>query len=265
MAPIKFEENIKDKLEQRVLKPSPDAWNTLSAKLDAEPENKTNNRYWWLGIAASFVGLLVVSSILFSGDADATISTPVIVESDIDGAIKPEKEASNKTLDKVITEDTRQMASEQIKTEIVKVNQPVVKTNIPVIKNKVEDLAFTPEPSIEKKSVETVITQGKTITESIVRNETPEDKKVNAVVAQIQKLQKEKSSVTDAEINALLDQAQEELMAERLYNQSTKTVDAELLLLQVETDLDQSFRERVFKALKSGYNTVKTAVAERNN
>ena len=35
MAPIKFEEKIKDKLEQRHLKPSADAWDRLSEKLDA--------------------------------------------------------------------------------------------------------------------------------------------------------------------------------------------------------------------------------------
>jgi len=71
--------------------------------------------------------------------------------------------------------------------------------------------------------------------------------------------------VSDAEINTLLDQAQKEISLHRLYNETTKKVDANALLEDVEADLEQSFRNRAFKAIKSGYKYVKTAVAERNN
>ena len=42
-------------------------------------------------------------------------------------------------------------------------------------------------------------------------------------------------------------------------------VDAEALLENVEAELDQSFRNKVFEAIKSSYNSVKTAVAQRND
>ena len=42
-------------------------------------------------------------------------------------------------------------------------------------------------------------------------------------------------------------------------------IDASDLLQDVEADLDQSFRDKVFKTLKSSYYSVKTAVADRNN
>ena len=59
--------------------------------------------------------------------------------------------------------------------------------------------------------------------------------------------------------------ASKELFKDKLQKEAFKTVDASALLLSVEEDMGQSFRSKVFDALKGGYETVKTAVAERNN
>ncbi len=65
MAPIKFEEHIKDKLEKRRIEPSDKAWSKLSEKLD-EHEGKSNNKmFWWLGIAASLVGVFLITTLIF--------------------------------------------------------------------------------------------------------------------------------------------------------------------------------------------------------
>jgi len=64
MAPIKFEDKLKDKLESRSLQPSEDAWNTLANKLDKEEEKNNNTRFWWLGIAASIIGVIDNDSVL---------------------------------------------------------------------------------------------------------------------------------------------------------------------------------------------------------
>ena len=50
-----------------------------------------------------------------------------------------------------------------------------------------------------------------------------------------------------------------------MYNEKTGVVDARLLLENVEADLEKSFRDKVFEALKSNFNFVKTAVAQRND
>ncbi len=92
-----------------------------------------------------------------------------------------------------------------------------------------------------------------------------EDLKLLEVVAQVQELKKINNIVSDAEINALLDQAQKDIALHKIYNETTKKVDANALLQSVEDDLEQSFRDRAFKAIKSGYHYVKTSVAERNN
>ena len=71
--------------------------------------------------------------------------------------------------------------------------------------------------------------------------------------------------MADAEIDALLNAAQKEIELKKLYNEATNKVDANALLQSVEDDLERSFRARVFEMLRSGYQELKTAVAERNN
>ena len=88
---------------------------------------------------------------------------------------------------------------------------------------------------------------------------------INTVVEAMQKLQGEQKSAIDSELDALLSEAQQEIAMEKLYKEALRTVDADALLKGVEQDLDISFRDKVFKALKDSYKTVKTAVAERNN
>ena len=44
----------------------------------------------------------------------------------------------------------------------------------------------------------------------------------------------------------------------------TVTVNPARLLGEVESELDESFREKVLKKLKTGYNKVRTAVADRS-
>ena len=107
--------------------------------------------------------------------------------------------------------------------------------------------------------------QAQIATETLLSTSDFEQAKLNDVVAEINRLNAENHGVSETEIDSLLKQAEREIFTNRIYNENTKTVDASALLQDVEADLEQSFRSRVFEALKSGYVTVKTAVAERNN
>ena len=89
--------------------------------------------------------------------------------------------------------------------------------------------------------------------------------KIQDVVAQIKNLKENNTAVTDEAIDALLTEAQKEIALDKLYNESTGIVDANLLLQDVEADLEESFRAKVFKALKENFISVKTAVAQRND
>ncbi|MEL6919027.1 MAG: hypothetical protein AAFO99_15025 [Bacteroidota bacterium] len=60
MAPVKFEEQIKDKLKNRKIKPSGEAWDKIVNNMDASQHTKKKS-FFWYGIAAGFVGLMIIS------------------------------------------------------------------------------------------------------------------------------------------------------------------------------------------------------------
>ncbi|MFK7811850.1 MAG: hypothetical protein AB8B59_05100, partial [Maribacter sp.] len=69
--------------------------------------------------------------------------------------------------------------------------------------------------------------------------------------------------LTEAEVDDLLRNAQEEIFRDELFNRNG-SVDALALLNEVETELDKSFRDQIFESLKTGFLKVRTAVADRN-
>ncbi len=83
------------------------------------------------------------------------------------------------------------------------------------------------------------------------------------MVEQIDFLEQHQREVTNAEIDALLKKAQQEILQEQLFMKGN-SVDAMALLTQVEGEMDQSFRDQIFDALKDGFLKVRTAVATRN-
>ncbi|HMC00826.1 MAG TPA: hypothetical protein VKN14_07310, partial [Flavobacteriaceae bacterium] len=100
--------------------------------------------------------------------------------------------------------------------------------------------------------------------EEKINNISFEDQKIQEVVAQIQDLQRDDKDITEAEIDQLLQQAENQIKQKRLYGKSTKTVDASSLLQDVELELELSFRDKVLEALLSSYKSVKVAVINRN-
>jgi len=251
MEPNKFEEHIKEKLDQRTLQPSTEAWNKLSARLDEN--NKRNNKpFWWLGIAAAIAGILLVSSQFFKSNSieDVTpqiVVTPEVIKDDI------EVKDANANIAKEVSDEIKLKEDKklnQIKTETITIQTDLTKENIAIVKeNNMHELN---DESLKPENV-------------IVQNLTLEDQKIQDVVAQIKNLKDNNSIVTDETIDMLLADAQKEIALEQLYNENTGVVDANLLLKGVEADLEESFRAKVFKALKENFITVKTAVAQRND
>ena len=89
--------------------------------------------------------------------------------------------------------------------------------------------------------------------------------KANEVLEQVTFLeQKNEIEITDAEVDSLLRNAQEEILNEKRFTLDGK-VDAMALLTEVEDELDASFRGQIFEALKGSYLKLRTAVADRNN
>lgn len=263
MAPIKFEDHIKEKLEKRKLQPSMNAWETLQNKLEANQASKSNKTFWWLGIAASFIGILIVASVFFNKKDDNTIEQNIV---DIEEMQEP------KTMDRTIIQNK---VEGKIITDKSKVEKEALKTEkrSPENPSELKTLIQQKQKELVKGADKDALAQVETtspndLIENNIKAETQlsyENLKIQEVVAQVLALKKANNTVSEAEINELLDQAQRDIVLHNLYNDSTKKVDANALLQDVEADLERSFRDRAFKAIKSGYNYVKTTVAQRNN
>lgn len=247
MAPLKFEEDIKEKLDQRTLAPSQDAWSRLSKKLDQQRRPKT----WWIYLAAASVVMLLSVAFFFQKEQ---VPTPVVVEVDTSPLNKEEVVQPKANEKEVVI---------QVPQERIAKKQQVVPNS------KVAISSETKEKKIEEVLETMVATEDFPASNALDPSETAlalnsiEEAKIAEIVAQAQQLQAQNNVVTDAEIDSLLASAQTAIARERALDRTQMTT-AEALLLEVEEELDQSFRDKVFEALKEGFVKVKTAVAERN-
>lgn len=243
----KFDNSIKDKLESRSLQPSNNAWAKLSERLEKEDKKQNNKAIWWLGIAASVVGVLFVAFQFFNTEE----VKPVIVDS-------PRIIQKNENIQVAVDEVK---VSKGVEKEI-QINEKVEKlplehdSSIQINENPV---AIIKDNNLIKK--EEVLQPVKVAQESL----TFEAQKIQEVVTKVQLLKDSNQEVSDAVIDALLLEAQQEIRLKQLYNETSGVVDANMLLQDVENDLDQSFRSKVLEAIKASYNSVKTAVAQRND
>ncbi len=267
MAPIKFDEKIRDKLNKRTITPSEMAWEKLDDKLDGLKKKKNNKPFWILGLAASFAGVLLVSSLFFKINET---TKPVIVKTKDKVEIKKEinsivfeEEAKEKI---VINKENQIQEKEEVEKNRVLIKG--IQQQQKVAKGYKEEVVENRKRTIQGKSVISEELEVHSIAKVVALNgknntDNFETQKVNEVAAQIQELKANKNNISEAEIDALLNKAQKEIFKRRSETNSIRVVDANSLLFDVENELEQSFRERVFETIKSGYKTVRTAVVER--
>ena len=272
MAPLKLEDNIRDQFENREISPSADAWKKLSDQLDEKTSKKKRGLGIWWAIAAGIAGLALIGSLLFSSDPSLQQNEIVIEE--------PKPEAPN--TETVIPVIPLEQEQDQKQEDIVAVEQQNEKSEAidkPIDKapqKSEEKTAIAQAPKTQKpKSEAVIIVTPKEIDDTAISasdgNATPTDSqdavaaKVDEVVGKIKDMEAANAQITEAEIAALLEAAQKELKAKSLINMETLKVDANALLMDVEYDLERSFRDKVFDALGEGYNKIRTAMATRNN
>lgn len=258
MAPIKFEEQLKDKLEKRSLQPSAESWAKLSERLDAEEKKTKNPWFWWMGIAAAVViTLTIVTQTIGTKDTEQIL--PQVVEQDLKEDTNKVEESATKDIQemKLAAESNESKTSSEQESNK---NQTEIINYKSVAKNQTKSQLAIDE-KINKANIANNINSKNE--QSAIIEDPVIDKAV--VLQAIEDLNTEKTSVTDREVDSLLKVASKELFKDKLQKESGRTVDAKSLLEEVEDDMGQSFRTKVYEALKDGYQTVKTAVAHRND
>ncbi|WP_298532961.1 hypothetical protein [uncultured Algibacter sp.] len=252
----KFDKRVKEKLDSRIIVPSEDAWNKLSGRLDNETENTNNKNYWWFGLAASLVGILLLVSQFKTNDTDVIDELPKVVAMPMEDLnpdnvenVKqnniPEQEINNQSV--VISNEYNSLDETEFKEQLNSNNSNKIAVEFTEKENTT--------PQKKKDSERTGLSEKKL---------TFEEQKIQDVVAQVQSLKEENVNVSEEDIDALLIKAQKEIALNRLSQETEGVVDANALLQSVEQDLDQSFRNKVLHALKASYNSVKTTIAQRN-
>jgi len=247
MEPTKFENHIKETLKGSEIKPSEAAWYKIKGQIKNDYEPKRTGYFRYV-IAAGFIGILILSVLYFTTD-DVTLNQEVQV------AAKPLIPFVDKE-----------------KEELLKAAVPEEESVIAAVEDPYEaDEEKSVAVSKKESKRELVISEdAKLANTEELQNITSEDSnelidsKITEVLATVTTLEENNKELTDLEVDSLLRQAQKEILTQKLLN-SDNTVNPSALLSQVEEEMDQSFRDQIFEKLKSGYNKVRTAVADRNN
>ena len=235
MEPNNFEKDFREKLNKRTIEPSDKAWDRLDAMLTvAENKKPKKNKNRWLYIAASVVGFLLVGTFFFN-QKKSVIETPVnkvVIEDFVkkDSVVKP----TINIIDSVKTEvaiSEKESVAKSGKTEKQDNNQKINKP----IKNEQNQIA---ESSIIKNNQEK-----QSIKNQATIIETPKN----------------------ASADQLLNAAEKTVVAENSVKPKSKIkINANDLLNQVDGELELSFRERMITKVNKNYQTVKVALANRN-
>ena len=260
MAPIKFEDNIREKLQNREIQPSRDAWNKLDTALGKPPKRKSSPRTW-LAITASFLILFFVGRSIFQGNQVQMEVAEESVEIVDPQEVDDQQPLIDQLTENVVEEKQLEIASEEKPGEE---QTPLkVQTKAMPIPVQAQEEMKTVDAIAKIEEPEDKITPGQEV-ETDLTNDLFVTDKVDEVVAQVQALQRENSTVSPEEVEALLDAAQREISNRKLLAEGAK-VDPMALLNDVESEMERSFRDKVFDALGDGFDKVRTAVAERNN
>lgn len=242
---MKIEENIKEKFRNREINPSPQAWDRVAAQLKEEQRQKKGTKFYKLAIAAGFVGILLVSSLfLFK---NSTASNPIVSAPEHFGPAENFQRLTHIDQDKndSDTDSLQQVtAQEQVSLQHKNLEKRI---DVPLEGEKY---------NITQTKIEPVAMQAK-VADSI-------DAAVMELLASVTEAEQEGISVSDEVIENLLAEARAKIVREHSFAQKSASITATALLEDVEAELDPSFRDRVFYALKEGFQKAREALVSRN-
>ncbi|WDF64267.1 hypothetical protein [Flavobacterium sp. KACC 22763] len=238
MEPNNFEKDFREKLNQREIEPSNKAWDRLDAMLSVAEEKKSKKNRKWLYIAASIAGGVLVGTIYWNRSETVEIKrdTPIVLEQKI----------NKDTLDVVgINKEDVASSNNHNPKQIMK-NAPAVVDIHNQNKN--------------SKQLESNV-------ELSVKNDLKED---NAIVNSFENKNHQSENKSKyisaeqllAEVNGKADtKATDEIIKK---NRKAVSVNPNDLLLNAETELNQSYRESALDKFNKNLKAVKSAIANRN-
>ena len=237
MEPNKLDLEIKQKLDDRTIQPSAQAWDRLSAKLDIAEKTKSKRNYNWIYIAASLVGFSLIGTVFF------TVLDTEIVDNNLPTVVLEQKKDVNKSEESKIDNENvlpNLLQNKMLKESKVVVNNSI-KTQSKQLLNK-EDTVSTINQSKENNAVVNVESNN---SESISKNRYISAEKLLAEIS-----------------NNKVEKTSSNRPTERY--KSGIAVNPNSLLINAESELNQSFRETAIERINKNYNSIKAVLANRN-
>ncbi|MFV8363262.1 hypothetical protein ACNQGO_07705 [Flavobacterium sp. ZT3P35] len=251
MEPNKLEKQFRKQLNAREIQPSEMAWNKLDAMLTvADPSNteqakqKPKVKFPWMYVAASFVGFVLLGTVYFNQNSSEIINQKKDVVIQNDAALKS-----------TVVSDTNvklQTESEEAVAVVSKTNQGSIKN--PILKQK-SDIVSS---NSNQNQVVAVSIKNHSNRKTIIVNSALEDNNQSTSMSKYVSAEKLLAEVTNTKL--------ESQSMDKSANKTTTiiAVSPNLLLQNVETELNQSFRESALNRLNKNIKTIKTVLANRN-
>lgn len=247
MAPNKFEKQLKDTLERRTIAPSTTTWSQLDTLLD-QRQDKRKVSLWWLSIAATLVGVCL-TVFVYKNQSNTVDGVVEEVKNEIHIPRKIQTVQSDIIVNtKETNDDTVKEAQEQTQKQ----NNSIV--------------VAQPTKNITTKNVASENLKPVVIEDEAIALSTASNNVVSNVNEESQSIETEivNDQIINNEVDQLLNKAYAKVKATNTGYKSEK-IDANSLLEEIEMTSEKSLKNRLFHAVKSGYETLRTTVVERDN
>ncbi|MFA9195236.1 hypothetical protein AAGV33_12540 [Flavobacterium sp. FBOR7N2.3] len=236
MEPNKLEKQFREQLNSRKIKPSEMAWTKLDTMLSGTEKPKA--KFPWLYVAASFVGLLLIGTVYFNLQENPIENQKngVVIQSPVAPKVK-----------NILLDSTNL----KIQGEDSFSNKKSVRIN-----NKFIDA--TQKSTIVEKN----LNQNQTAEVSIVD---PYKKNDSMILSENNQSLAKNKYVSAEKLLAEISNTKFESADETMRN-TTKviSVNPNILLSNVETELNQSFKESALDRLNKNFKTIRTVLVNRN-
>ena len=250
-----IENQIREKLNSREIKPTEMAWDRLDAMLTVAEEKKSKKGFSWLFIAACFLGMLTLGTIIYQLNSNEIAIDNEVVNQENNNKINKIIKNSNLNIKKyqqeieVPTEKMQQIIQSNNNTKLATRNSQLAIKNSIINQNKVTNQkeSLNPKLNLDKEiQFQNQEIVGQLNSPIIV------DPKTRTIISKSEQ-------VTIETLLASVDKARKSV------KQTKVSVNASSLLSQVDVEINKDYRETNFQKLKRNFETVKVAVANRNN
>ena len=237
MEPNNFDKNIQQKFNSRKIEPSAQAWDRLDAMLTVAEEKKQPKNYFWLKIAASFILFTGMGYVFFQQNQKSETLQPT-------NEVVNVKETPTNEVEK--NDDTEIIISQETQNELA-IATPKATNSVIKKVSKQNDI------SKYKSKLDTYLAITEKQKEVIAKNE-------NKTTPQEQTNQKSTYNFVNPETLLAEVQGNKKPNGNTNTYKSTLKVNPNDLLNSVESELDQSFKDKALSKFKQA----KSVIVNRN-